>query len=130
MLFKARFPSSSTLLARRYKLIHPTPLSSLSIPKATTATPAARYGDWRGTRSEDHSVNRSKKGDHTDPETEGTRAGQKEKEEGNGVADKTKSQATTERDQNRSTEKTEEEFPKAPRPIIGLTDERGEKGRG
>lgn len=71
-------------------------------------------------------MNRVKKGDTTDPQTEATRSGLKEKEEKKGLHDLSKSQSTTERDQQKSTCKTEEEFPKAPKPVIGMTDERGE----
>ncbi|KAF3490763.1 uncharacterized protein GIQ15_00280 [Arthroderma uncinatum] len=50
----------------------------------------------------------------------------KEKQEWSRTDDKSKSQATTEKDQKGSTRKAEEEFPKAPKPVIGMTDERGE----
>lgn len=88
--------------------------------------PTAHLSSWRGTGTEDQSVNRVKKGDITDPQTEATRSGRKEKEEKNDLNDMSKSQSTTERDQHNSTSKTEKEFPKAPKPVIGMTDERGE----
>ncbi|EGE00686.1 hypothetical protein TESG_07982 [Trichophyton tonsurans CBS 112818] len=88
--------------------------------------PTAHLSSWRGSGAEDQSVNRVKKGDITDPQTEATRSGRKEKEEKEGLHDLSKSQSTTERDQQKSTSKTEEEFPKAPKPVIGMTDERGE----
>ncbi|KAK2855679.1 hypothetical protein FQN49_004950 [Arthroderma sp. PD_2] len=86
----------------------------------------AQLSSWKGAGTEDQNTNRVKRGDVTDPQTEATKSGQKEKQEGNRVNDKSKSQATTERDQKDSTRKTEEEFPKAPKPVIGMTDERGE----
>ncbi|KAM5434293.1 hypothetical protein MferCBS31731_006788 [Microsporum ferrugineum] len=88
--------------------------------------PSARLNSWRGTGTEDESTNRLKKGDVTDPQTEATKSGRKEKGEKDRADDKAESQAITERDQKGSTRKTEEEFPKAPKPVIGMTDERGE----
>lgn len=87
--------------------------------------PAARLADWKGTDKRDHGVNRAKNGDATDPISSAVKSGLKEKNKGNGVKDKTKSQATTERDEQNSRENAEKEFPKAPRPIIGVQDERG-----
>ncbi|EFQ97123.1 hypothetical protein MGYG_00166 [Nannizzia gypsea CBS 118893] len=88
--------------------------------------PTAHLSSWRGTSTEDQSVNRVKKGDITDPQTEATRSGRKEKGKKSGLDDMSKSQSTTERDQQNSTSKAEKEFPKAPKPVIGMTDERGE----
>ncbi|KKZ62775.1 hypothetical protein EMCG_02885 [[Emmonsia] crescens] len=50
-------------------------------------------------------------------------AGLKEKEETKNGKDKSKSNATTERNHGGST-KTEKEFLEAPKPIIGMSDER------
>lgn len=122
MPFRTPLPPRISLLAGP-RSIRRTPLPST---RTATVTPAAPYGDWRGTRAEDNAVDRSKKGDTTDPQTQGANAGLKEKKEGNGANDQKTSQATTERDQRQTTKKSEKEFPKAPRPIIGLTDERGE----
>lgn len=124
MPFRTLLPPRTILFASR-RSIHRTPLSSVSPINTTILAPAAPYSDWRGTRPEDAAVERAKKGDTTDPETEGAWKGMKEKAEGYGN-DKRKSQATTERDQHQVTKKLEKEHPKAPRPIIGMTDERGE----
>lgn len=81
--------------------------------------------DWKGSRNTDHAVNRINKGDTTDPTTEQAKSGQEAKKEGNGVKDKSKSQATTQRDPTQSKKRTEEEHPEAPKPVIGMADERG-----
>lgn len=97
-------------------------------PAIQTLVPRCQYAEWRGTRTEDHGVTRAQKGDKTDPETANIAGGQKEKarsESGENEADEPMSQATSERPQSKSKETAEKEFPKAPRPIIGMTDERG-----
>ena len=88
------------------------------------------YTDWRGTREEDHGLNRVQKGDTADPQTDAMKGGQEEREKAaqNRGNDNAKSQATKEKDQSRSKEKIEKEFPEAPRPIIGMNDERGRVG--
>lgn len=43
-----------------------------------------------------------------------------------GVADNTKSQATTERGGRKQERKAKEEHPAAPKPIIGMNDERAQ----
>lgn len=77
-------------------------------------------------------MTRAQKGDKTDPETENIAGGQKEKakaEAEGGETDQPMSQATSERPQSKSKEAAEKEFPKAPRPIIGMNDERGRVSR-
>lgn len=81
--------------------------------------------EWRGSSTEDHATNRAAKNDITDPEVEGVAKGQKEREESAGIADATKSSATTQRDLGQNKKKAKEEHPKAPEPVIGMNDERG-----
>lgn len=81
---------------------------------------------WTGSTTEDHAINRVKRRDITDPQMESTLAGQEEREEVEGIADASKSHSTTERDLRRSSERAEKEHPHAPKPMIGVNDERGE----
>lgn len=93
--------------------------------------PRCLYTDWRGTQSEDHGLDRIKRGDTTDPQSDAMKSGQEERARAsqNMDKDKAKSQATKERDQSHSKQQTEEEYPEAPRPIIGMNDERGRVSR-
>ncbi|KAJ5682538.1 hypothetical protein N7462_005703 [Penicillium macrosclerotiorum] len=84
--------------------------------------------DWKGTQPEESTIKRAKAGDATDPSAAATAAGMKEREVNEGVADDSKSQGTTERGGRKHGEKAKREHPKAPEPIIGMNDERGQKG--
>ncbi|OJD15909.1 hypothetical protein AJ78_03889 [Emergomyces pasteurianus Ep9510] len=86
-----------------------------------------RYS-WTGSKGKDHSLEKSKRGDTTDPITKGSSGGLKEKEETRKGEDRSKSNAIAERNHEGSAKKTEEEFPEAPKPIIGMSDERGKVG--
>lgn len=81
--------------------------------------------EWKGSSSEDHAVNRTKRKDTTDPETENSAKGQAEREEYDGIAEKSKSQATTQRDLGQHNKRAKEEHPAAPEPVIGMNDEKG-----
>ncbi|KAL1885437.1 hypothetical protein Plec18167_000931 [Paecilomyces lecythidis] len=83
---------------------------------------------WTGTSTEDHAINRTKKKDITDPQMESTQSGQEERERNESIADSSKSSSTTERDVNKSSERAKKDHPHAPEPIIGVNDEKGEKG--
>ncbi|ODH27131.1 hypothetical protein ACO22_04296 [Paracoccidioides brasiliensis] len=86
--------------------------------------PGIRYA-WTGSTGKVNSLEQSKRGDTTNPMTRGSTSGLKEKEEeAQNGSDKSKSQAITEQNHENSTKKTKE-FPEAPDPIIGMTDERG-----
>lgn len=86
---------------------------------------AAAFKDWTGTTTQDHAVTRAGKKDITDPEIESTVAGLQERVENEGIADQSKSHATTERDLGRHSKRAKEESPAAPEPVIGMTDEKG-----
>lgn len=73
-------------------------------------------------------MNRAAKDDLTDPQTEGAAKGRAERQENWGIADSTMSGAMTERDLGRNAKRAKEEHPKSPEPIIGMNDERGQKG--
>ncbi|KLJ13396.1 hypothetical protein EMPG_11647 [Blastomyces silverae] len=97
-------------------------------PPMIVLSPGIRYA-WTGSTGKDHSLDQSKRGNTTDPITKGSAGGLKEKEEAaTEGTDNSKSNATTERNHGGSTKNAEKEFPEAPRPIIGMADERGKKG--
>ncbi|KAJ5627732.1 hypothetical protein N7490_009960 [Penicillium lividum] len=83
---------------------------------------------WTGSSTDDHSTQRSKKGDTYDIASEASASGMEERQENQGIADKTKSQATTQRGGIESSKKAKAEHPAAPEPIIGMNDERARKG--
>jgi hypothetical protein len=51
--------------------------------------------------------------------------GEKERADDSKTPDEAKSQATTEKPRRRTKEDTKSEFPEAPKPVIGMEDERG-----
>ncbi|PGH11537.1 hypothetical protein AJ79_04794 [Helicocarpus griseus UAMH5409] len=115
MLYKSRLPQTLRLSLRSPARLQ-TKLSATSV----------RYR-WTGSKEKEHSLDRSKRGDTTTPITEGTTGGIKEREEAEkGVPDnKAKSQATTEQNHSDTKKKAQKEYPEAPKPVIGMTDERG-----
>jgi hypothetical protein len=106
----------------------PTPNSVQTRFKSESVTGKIKriFNDWKGTSTSDHAVNRAKKEDVTDPQVESTSSGRQERAESEGLADRSKSQATTQRDLGQSSKKAKQEHPKAPEPVIGMGDERGE----
>lgn len=83
--------------------------------------------EWKGSSTDDHAVERSKhKRDITDPQTESSASGLKEKKESWGVADESKQGGVTEREGLKEERQAKKEHPKAPEPIIGMNDEKGE----
>ncbi|KNG89616.1 hypothetical protein ANOM_002371, partial [Aspergillus nomiae NRRL 13137] len=142
---KPKMPNSSKLPTPASKLHHlltPRPPRLCLLPLCSVWQPAAFHTpgsvrvrlnsgitqDWKGTSTEDHAVDRSKKGDNTDPAVEGASSGLKDREEYEGVARSDKPQAATEREGLKHWKKAKEEHPKAPEPIIGMNDERAQKG--
>jgi hypothetical protein len=78
--------------------------------------------EWKGT--EKHTTERSKNGDTADIHASSSASGMKERETHGGVADATRSQATTETGGTKHGKKAKQEHPNAPEPIIGMNDER------
>ncbi|KAJ5975671.1 hypothetical protein N7481_009378 [Penicillium waksmanii] len=76
----------------------------------------------------DGSVQRAKKGDTSDPGAAAVASGLEEREANEGIADDSKSGATTERGGSKHAAKAKREHPAAPEPIIGMNDERARKG--
>lgn len=83
------------------------------------------FQDWKGSSTQDHAVNRASRNDTTDPETAAAQQGREERAENEGIADATKSGATTERDLRQNNKTAKKEHPHAPEPIIGMNDEKG-----
>lgn len=75
-------------------------------------------GSWSGRKVEDHVVNRS---DAKDVQSESSQAALKEKQEG-----KTSHSHGLGQTSGGQNSKAKEEHPKAPEPIIGMNDERGQ----
>lgn len=104
----------------------PTPGSVRARLKSDATNYPPITSGWTGTSTDDHAINRTRKGDITDPQMESALSGQEERAENEFIADRTKSQATTERDLRHSNRRAKEENPEAPEPIIGMNDEKGE----
>ncbi|KAJ5204627.1 uncharacterized protein N7498_005506 [Penicillium cinerascens] len=84
--------------------------------------------EWKGADSTEHSTKRAKKGDTEDPSSAASASGMKERDANEGIADDTKQQGTTERGGRKHGQKAKKEHPAAPEPIIGMNDERAQKG--
>lgn len=82
------------------------------------------FEDWKGSSAEDHTRKRSEKGDTEDVHSEAAASGLKERETSQGLADETKSHGMTERSGTKYAKKAKQEYPKAPEPVIGMSDER------
>ncbi|PWY94769.1 hypothetical protein BO94DRAFT_531705 [Aspergillus sclerotioniger CBS 115572] len=134
-----RIPSSASKLHSLLVPRPPTPcllsLRSIWQPAAihTPRSVQARFNsgvtkDWKGTGSEDHAVDRTQKRDTTDPTTDAAASVMKDREEGEGIANGSKPQGATERGGTQHGKKAKQQHPNAPEPIIGMNDERGQKG--
>ena len=80
---------------------------------------------WKGSSPSDHTVPRVKRGDETDPETEATAKGMKDKEEYYGIEEYDLPEGVTERGGTALNRNAKRQFPKAPEPIVGANDEIG-----
>ncbi|KAJ5658698.1 uncharacterized protein N7484_002347 [Penicillium longicatenatum] len=81
---------------------------------------------WKGASKDDHATERSKKGDTHDINSDASASGMKEREQSEGIADKTKSQGMTQRGGTEGGKKAKAEHPAAPEPVIGMNDERAQ----
>ncbi|EPS25267.1 hypothetical protein PDE_00200 [Penicillium oxalicum 114-2] len=84
--------------------------------------------EWKGTQIDEHSVSRAKRGDTKDPSAAAVKSGLDERAQNEGMADSSKSDAATERGGRKAEAKVKKEHPAAPEPVIGINDERGQKG--
>ncbi|RAH43580.1 uncharacterized protein BO95DRAFT_444956 [Aspergillus brunneoviolaceus CBS 621.78] len=101
---------------------------ALRIAAPATTAQARLNSSWVGTKAEDHAVNRTKKRDTTDVSTDASAAGQEDRESSYGVPDSSKQGGATERGGLKHERKAKKEHPKAPEPVIGMNDERGQRG--
>ncbi|EXJ77211.1 hypothetical protein A1O3_10369 [Capronia epimyces CBS 606.96] len=111
--------TSSVLRSRG--LCHPLISISVRAPLSTTSLllakdPSSTPG-WEGRGPESHAVNRSQ----LDPQSQGAQQGIKDHEDG-----KEGGQAISRKDEGNANKKAKKEHPKAPEPVIGMNDERGE----
>ncbi|KAL2855870.1 hypothetical protein BJY01DRAFT_243055 [Aspergillus pseudoustus] len=85
--------------------------------------------DWKGSSGEKHATHRiQKEKDATDPQTIGSERSMKDREENYGTGNSAKSDAATERGGRKNEKKAKQDHPKAPEPVIGMNDERAQKG--
>lgn len=103
------------------------PTASLTIPRRIGARLKSSLEEkWSGSSNADHTVVRTEKHDHTDPQTIASAASMKERENNRNIADDTLSQATTEREGVKFGRRAKRDHPNAPEPVIGMNDEKGE----
>lgn len=127
-LITLRVPNA---LAARSSRSRASVLPILSVPKpgAICIPRSARCQSvtkpWKGSHTEEHSISRAKRGDAKDPSASAAASGIEEKNVNEGIADNTKSQATTQRGGRQQETRAKKEHPAAPKPIIGMNDERG-----
>lgn len=81
---------------------------------------------WKGASTDDHTTQRSKRGDEYDIHSSASASGMEERRQSEGVADKTKSQGMTQRGGTESGKKAKADHPAAPEPVIGMNDERAQ----
>ncbi len=104
-----RLTLSSSYLRIPAPIVRPSPFEA----SRRTAT------QWAGERpKEGHVVNRT---DANDVQSEASQSGMKQKEEG-----KEGSQGISQKDERDSNKKAAEDHPEAPKPVIGMNDERAQ----
>jgi len=108
---------NSRLLAKAFRR---TSLTSTTITRQLSGSASRSEEEGKakgvGSTSADH-VTRTT--DTHNVEIDASKAGEAAREKGG------EDGATSERDVNRSNEKTQQDYPEAPRPVVGMNDERG-----
>ncbi|KAL6235968.1 hypothetical protein BDW75DRAFT_239699 [Aspergillus navahoensis] len=85
--------------------------------------------DWKGAGANKSTTQRvQKERDNTDPETIAANRTMQDREENFGVGNRAESDAATERGGTKNAEKVKKDHPKATEPVIGMNDERAQKG--
>ncbi|KAI9749123.1 MAG: hypothetical protein M1815_002737 [Lichina confinis] len=80
--------------------------------------------EWSGRKPSEHVTNSD---DALSVHADASKAGREDRAQGDGGG---QAQATTEKDQRKSSERAKKEFPEAPSgPVLGMNDERGSKGQ-
>ncbi|KAF7717466.1 Uncharacterized protein PECH_000485 [Penicillium ucsense] len=115
-------PSRASILTRRTFAQSAVSFSSGGSQKEPLAK------EWKGSQPEEHSTQRLKRGDNKDIAAAAAKEGLDERANYEGIAEGSKSQATTERGGRKAEAKAKKEHPAAPEPVIGMNDERGQKG--
>lgn len=119
-----RLPRNAYPLSRRaciYSVRSQTP--STIIPIYSQSRIYSR-SSGRSDEPEEHSIKRAERGEREDPASAAVASGIEERRVNEGIADDSKSGATTERGGSKHAAKAKKEHPAAPEPIIGMNDER------
>ncbi|KAF6230253.1 hypothetical protein HO133_004593 [Letharia lupina] len=104
-----------TLLLRTFRT------TPRSLPFLTQYRFASGTSDWSGRQPQEHVQNRR---DELDVQSGASQSGKRER-----VADnESVSQGTSEKDSGNQNEQAQKDHPEAPGPVIGMNDERGQKG--
>ncbi|KAL4806665.1 hypothetical protein BDV18DRAFT_159835 [Aspergillus unguis] len=123
-------PSASSISSRPLAsaISRPAPLQTLSLG-AQTRHQSGVNKDWKGSSGEKHATHRAEKEkDHTDPQTIASSRTMQDREENFGVESRGESNAATERGGRKNEKEVKKDHPKAPEPVIGMNDERAQKG--
>ncbi|KAL4879371.1 hypothetical protein BJY04DRAFT_220223 [Aspergillus karnatakaensis] len=85
--------------------------------------------DWKGSSGEKHATHRQRgERDNTDPQTIASERTKGDREKNYGVGGTGTSDAATERGGRKNEREVKKEHPKAPEPVLGMNDERAQKG--
>ncbi|MCJ1374443.1 hypothetical protein MMC20_005675 [Loxospora ochrophaea] len=76
------------------------------------------HSEWEGRQPEEHVTNRE---DELDIQSGASKSGKRDR-----AVDSGHSQATTEKDHGSQNERAAKDHPEAPKPVIGMNDERGQ----
>ncbi|KAL3479785.1 hypothetical protein BJX99DRAFT_255219 [Aspergillus californicus] len=104
--------------------------SSHQYPSLIQARPKSGVTqEWEGSSGEKHTTHRNKKEkDTTDPQTIASSRTMADREENYGVGNTGVSNAATERGGRKNEREVKKDHPKAPEPVLGINDERAQKG--
>ncbi|KAF3398577.1 hypothetical protein F1880_006336 [Penicillium rolfsii] len=122
-LVSLRLPSALIANSPRASILPTRSIAAIYAPRGARLQSVAK--EWKGAHTEENSIRRAKRGDTKDPSASAVASGMEERDVNEGIADDTKSQATTERGGRKEERKAKNEHPSAPEPIIGMNDERG-----
>lgn len=122
-LISSRLPSALIVHSSRSSILPTQSIAATYAPRGARLQSLTK--EWKGAHTEEHSIPRAKRGDTKDPSADAVASGMEERDVNEGIADDTKSQATTQRGGLKEERKAKKEHPAAPEPIIGMNDERG-----
>ncbi|KAL4869761.1 hypothetical protein BDV12DRAFT_72035 [Aspergillus spectabilis] len=85
--------------------------------------------DWKGSSGEKHATHRQEKErDNTDPQTIASERTKGDRDQNFGKGGTGISDAATERGGRKNEKEVKKDHPKAPEPVLGMNDERAQKG--